>query len=801
MDHLSLESLKIVNSYDAIHIEGSGSDLCDGVQVLACELSTNSHYAVYFTSATNLTVANCDIHDNTYNGIYGGGSGVIRDNRVYRTDYYEAIRVWGGPLLVEGNQVFQNDSTGIAGTTLVTCKGNTVFSNGTDGIFVEGSASEAGENRVFLNNGSGIAAQSGANARRNVVYSNKGHGIYVDGYQGDFRVIANNLCYNNGDAADEYNIMLSANYWQGKQALIENNTCYGGNGIYIGNPIAVTNRNNIIWATGAGRYALVRYSHMDRYPDGFMESDYNNILVTDGATFSAWLGNQNDLLEWRKATGYDVHSCSTDPFFVNPAGVDGVLGGTNGLDDNFHLASTVGSYKGLPYTALTIAGFTADGTHSRCIDAGLPTSAIKAEQAPNGGRINLGAFGGTTDASLSSGTLGVELGLIGGGPVLRGTVPIYWWTHGPWLSGDTVLLEYSSNGGGSWSGIPGATALPFANGVFAWNTSALTPGSNYKVRATPNAGGTPSVSGLLRVLANTGTTFYVNDSSTTNDVYCTAIGSDANDGLTPATPMANLKRLIVTYKLMPGDTVRIDTGLWTLDSTINLLESGAPGQPIVFLGSPNGTIFNRNDTGQNAIQIAQNDYVRLERLKIQGASSAIVISGVVGNLCDGIEVVNCEIYQNSGRGVSFTLATNLNLVNNLVHDNQQGIGGDGVGVISGNEFHHMSYWVMDLSGPLLVDGNYLHNTRGSIRGSAGVQVIGNTVREGQSTGYSDYIAAIQLSGATCTAISNTVYLCDATGMYVSGGITRRNVVYSNGCLLYTSPSPRDRTRSRMPSSA
>ena len=67
----------------------------------------------------------------------------------------------------------------------------------------------------------------------------------------------------------------------------------------------------------------------------------------------------------------------------------------------------------------------------------------------------------------------------------------------------------------------------------------MTPGANYKVRATPNAGGASSVSGLLRVLANTGTTFYVNDSSTTNDVYCTAVGSDANDGLTPATPMAN----------------------------------------------------------------------------------------------------------------------------------------------------------------------------------------------------------------------------------------------------------------------
>ena len=30
---------------------------------------------------------------------------------------------------------------------------------------------------------------------------------------------------------------------------------------------------------------------------------------------------------------------------------------------------------------------------------------------------------------------------------------------------------------------------------------------------------------------------------------------------------------------------------------------------------------------------------------------------------------------------------------------------------------------------------------------------------------------------------------------------RENVHYYNTCLLYTSPSPRDRTRSRMPSSA
>ena len=35
----------------------------------------------------------------------------------------------------------------------------------------------------------------------------------------------------------------------------------------------------------------------------------------------------------------------------------------------------------------------------------------------------------------------------------------------------------------------------------------------------------------------------------------------------------------------------------------------------------------------------------------------------------------------------------------------------------------------------------------------------------------------------------------------SGGNFLREVISRNTCLLYTSPSPRDRTRSRMPSSA
>ena len=39
------------------------------------------------------------------------------------------------------------------------------------------------------------------------------------------------------------------------------------------------------------------------------------------------------------------------------------------------------------------------------------------------------------------------------------------------------------------------------------------------------------------------------------------------------------------------------------------------------------------------------------------------------------------------------------------------------------------------------------------------------------------------------------------GRHVKSEILENYVIFLEGCLLYTSPSPRDRTRSRMPSSA
>jgi len=53
---------------------------------------------------------------------------------------------------------------------------------------------------------------------------------------------------------------------------------------------------------------------------------------------------------------------------------------------------------------------------------------------------------------------------------------------------------------------------------------------------------------------------------------------------------------------------------------------------------------------------------------------------------------------------------------------------------------------------------------------------------------------------TCTP--KELHLADLTFEYADEALKNHNLVtLHEGCLLYTSPSPRDRTRSRMPSSA
>jgi hypothetical protein len=72
-----------------------------------------------------------------------------------------------------------------------------------------------------------------------------------------------------------------------------------------------------------------------------------------------------------------------DPLFVAPDAGD------------FHLKSQAGHWDAMPQV------WVADDITSPCIDAGDPLIAVEHELFPNGGIVNMGAYGGTCEASKS----------------------------------------------------------------------------------------------------------------------------------------------------------------------------------------------------------------------------------------------------------------------------------------------------------------------------------------------------------------------------------------------------------------
>ncbi len=64
---------------------------------------------------------------------------------------------------------------------------------------------------------------------------------------------------------------------------------------------------------------------------------------------------------------------------------------------DYHLKSQAGRFD--PNSA----DWVQDEVTSPCIDTGDPNDSVRAEPAPNGGRINMGAYGGTIHASQTFG--------------------------------------------------------------------------------------------------------------------------------------------------------------------------------------------------------------------------------------------------------------------------------------------------------------------------------------------------------------------------------------------------------------
>jgi predicted outer membrane repeat protein len=100
--------------------------------------------------------------------------------------------------------------------------------------------------------------------------------------------------------------------------------------------------------------------------------------------------------DWPPGAG----NIDTDPLFANPGHWD-PNGRADDPNDNFwvdgdyHLKSPAGRWDA------TSEDWVLDNVTSPCIDAGDPNSPVADEPEPNGGRVNMGAFSGTAEASKS----------------------------------------------------------------------------------------------------------------------------------------------------------------------------------------------------------------------------------------------------------------------------------------------------------------------------------------------------------------------------------------------------------------
>ena len=301
----------------------------------------------------------------------------------------------------------------------------------------------------------------------NKINLNSSAGIYSSSTTGP--TIKNNLIYDNGKG-----IELSSATSAG---LIENNTIIDNtnDGIRKSSGTDPTIKNCILWGNGDDLYGC-------------------------SATYSC-IKDGDDC-------GTNGNICS-DPLFANATG------------DDFHLKSAAGHWND------STESWVADNSDSLCIDAGGNSSSYSNEPLPNGGIINLGAYGNTQYASKAWGTrdeLAKLLASDGAAGDLFGQVSI---------SGDYAIIgAYHDDDNGTDSG---------SAYIFKWNGSSWT--QQAKLTASDGAEGddfgiSVSISGDYAIVGaqadddngtSTGSAYIFNRDGTSWNQQAKLVGSDCDE--------------------------------------------------------------------------------------------------------------------------------------------------------------------------------------------------------------------------------------------------------------------------------
>jgi hypothetical protein len=119
--------------------------------------------------------------------------------------------------------------------------------------------------------------------------------------------------------------------------------------------------------------------------DQIWENDDSTITIAYSNVHGGWPGEGN----------IDVDPCFADPGYWEPNGTPDDPNDDFWVDGDYHLKSQAGRWDANERRWMK------DDVTSPCIDAGDPMSPLRHGPFPNGGIINMGAHGGTAEASKS----------------------------------------------------------------------------------------------------------------------------------------------------------------------------------------------------------------------------------------------------------------------------------------------------------------------------------------------------------------------------------------------------------------
>jgi parallel beta-helix repeat protein len=454
---------------------------------------------------------------------------------------------------------------------------------------------------------------------------------------------------------------------------------------------------------------------------------------------------------------------------------------------------------------------------SPAIDAADPSSDFSHELAPNGSRRNIGAYGNTPLAAVSGDAV---LHLLTPGPFSKlqhgQVLEISWNSTGP-LS--TVNIELFDPFDGAASEI--ASGLN-ASDSYQWTVpSDLVEERYYHIRISSSDGSQNALNSSAVVqIANGGTRYYINDSSTAGDSWTTTAGDNGHSGKSPDHPMADLNALLRVYDLGPGDTVFVDAGVYDLRQNIELypMDSG-----ITIVGVGESTILDRNDRLEFAhgLEMRGADDVTIKDLVIRNAYRGVYAAEAIDS--DRIQLLGIAVEDNTQEGVRIggsndgwvidaasitdTLgtsyagvviqSTNNRISNSTIHGHRLGIESNDHSLHGQSNNALVGNQVFDNAGPgilasshaaaIIVADNSVYNNRGqgifvlTSDVSGNTIISGNTVRDNRADG-------IHAEGDLLIA-DNTVYSNDSIGIRLAGSAhAMGNVVFGNAIGIHAGDS-------------